>query len=166
MPQTEFKCDRRSLRSQHALLAALARQLAEGGDLSRITVAQLTESAGLTRRTFYTHYRDIPDFVEHVEEELLAQIGARISRIAASTLPELAQGADQVEGLGRDAAVLVEQRPVHIGCDEFDHEVRVPLPVVGGAPAPPASSHTPGAGRSCTARAEGGGSLPTPDIRR
>lgn len=97
MPQTEFKCDRRSLRSQHALLAALVRQLAEGGDLSRITVAQLTESAGLTRRTFYTHYRDIPDFVEHVEEELLAQIGARISRIAASTLPELYRSIDELE---------------------------------------------------------------------
>lgn len=60
MSQLE-KCDRRSLRSQRALRQALASELAESGDLSRINVASLTERAGLTRRTFYSHYRDIPD---------------------------------------------------------------------------------------------------------
>ena len=42
MSQLE-KCDRRSLRSQRALRQALASELAESGDLSRINVASLTE---------------------------------------------------------------------------------------------------------------------------
>ena len=46
MSQLE-KCDRRSLRSQRALRQALASELAESGDLSRINVASLTERAGL-----------------------------------------------------------------------------------------------------------------------
>ena len=71
MSQLE-KCDRRSLRSQRALRQALASELAESGDLSRINVASLTERAGLTRRTFYSHYRDIPDFINQIEEGLLA----------------------------------------------------------------------------------------------
>lgn len=73
MSQLE-KCDRRSLRSQRALRQALASELAESGDLSRINVASLTERAGLTRRTFYSHYRDIPDFISQIEDGLLAEI--------------------------------------------------------------------------------------------
>ncbi|MBM6687411.1 TetR/AcrR family transcriptional regulator C-terminal domain-containing protein [Collinsella tanakaei] len=96
MPQTDFKCDRRSLRSQHALLGALVRQLSAGEDLSRITVASLTECAGLTRRTFYSHYKDIPDFVEQVESVLLEDIGELVARIGASTLPELYRNIDEL----------------------------------------------------------------------
>ena len=96
MPQAEFKCDRRSLRSQHALLDALVQQLGEGEDLSRVTVASLTERAGLTRRTFYTHYRDIPDFVEQVEAVLLSDIRELTARIGAATLPELYRNIDDL----------------------------------------------------------------------
>ena len=96
MPQAEFKCDRRSLRSQHALLDALVQQLSEGEDLSRVTVASLTERAGLTRRTFYTHYKDIPDFVEQVEGAILADIRKLVARIGAATLPELYRNIDEL----------------------------------------------------------------------
>ena len=96
MTQTDFKCDRRSLRSQHALLDALVGQLGEGEDLSRITVASLTERAGLTRRTFYSHYKDIPDFVEQAETALLEDIGRLVERIGAATLPELYRNIDEL----------------------------------------------------------------------
>ena len=88
MSQLE-KCDRRSLRSQRALRQALASELAESGDLSRINVASLTERAGLTRRTFYSHYRDIPD--------LLAEIRERIELITAAQLPDLYHNIDDLE---------------------------------------------------------------------
>ena len=81
MSQLE-KCDRRSLRSQRALRQALASELAESGDLSRINVASLTERAGLTRRTFYSHYRDIPDFINQIEDGLLAENRERIELIS------------------------------------------------------------------------------------
>ena len=85
MSQLE-KCDRRSLRSQRALRQALASELAESGDLSRINVASLTERAGLTRRTFYSHYRG-----------LLAEIRERIEFITAAQLPDLYHNIDELE---------------------------------------------------------------------
>lgn len=97
MAQADYKCDRRSRRSQHALIGALTEQLGEGEDLSRITVASLTDRAGLTRRTFYTHYKDIPDFVEQVETALLHEIRSRIERIGSATLPELYRNIDELE---------------------------------------------------------------------
>ena len=91
------KCDRRSLRSQRALRDALAPELAEKGDLSQLSVAGLTERAGLTRRTFYSHYQDIPDFVEKVEAELLVDIGRLIRGIAATTLPQVYENINALE---------------------------------------------------------------------
>ena len=96
MTQPATKCDRRSLRSQHALLQALVDQLGEGEDLSHVTVASLTDRAGLTRRTFYTHYRDIPDFVDQVEAALLEEVRVRVERICAATLPELYRNIDDL----------------------------------------------------------------------
>ena len=90
MSQLE-KCDRRSLRSQRALRQALASELAESGDLSR------TERAGLTRRTFYSHYRDIPDFINQIEDGLLTEIRERIELITAAQLPDLYHNIDELE---------------------------------------------------------------------
>ena len=98
MPQHQLeKSDRRSLRSQRALRQALASELASGEDISRISVASLTERAGLTRRTFYTHYRDIPDFINQVEDGILAEIRDLVSRVAAANLPELYRNIDELE---------------------------------------------------------------------
>ena len=89
--------DRRSRRSQTALRQALAAELAQGEELSRISVAALTERAGLTRRTFYTHYRDIPDFVEQIEASLLDGIAQRLRSTISATLPDLYQNIDALE---------------------------------------------------------------------
>lgn len=90
------KIDRRSMRTQRMLRDALACELNAGENLSRVTVAALTERAGLTRRTFYTHYRDIPDFIERVEAALLDEIRARIDAIAASDLNSLYRNIDDL----------------------------------------------------------------------
>ena len=110
------KCDRRSLRSQRSLRQALADELNSGQDLSGVTGAALTERAGLTRRTFYTHYRDIPDFIDRVEAEILDELRARIARISAADLPSLYRNIDALEPapgsvellayLKRDGAVI------------------------------------------------------------
>ncbi len=96
MPQTD-KCDRRSLRSQTALREALVHELAGGEDIARLNVATLTDRAGLTRRTFYSHYRDIPDFINQIEDSVLEEIRRRVRAISASTLPELYQSIEQLE---------------------------------------------------------------------
>lgn len=101
MPQASTtsacKSDRRSLRSQRALKSALAAEILAGEDISRISVAALTERAGLTRRTFYSHYKDIPDFIEQVEDGLLTEVRSRVRTIAEATLPELYQNIERLE---------------------------------------------------------------------
>ena len=100
MPQqalASLKSDRRSRRSQCALRDALAALINEGEDLTRITVAALTDRAGLTRRTFYSHYKDIPEFVEQVEAVLLADILELIHAIAATNLPQVYTAIEAVE---------------------------------------------------------------------
>lgn len=91
------KSDRRSLRSQRALKAALAAEIMAGEDISRISVAALTERAGLTRRTFYSHYKDIPDFIEQVENVILSEVRERVRAIADATLPDLYRNIGELE---------------------------------------------------------------------
>lgn len=76
---------------------ALAAEIGAGEDLSRVTVASLTERAGLTRRTFYTHYRDMSDFVEQVEQRVLDEIRKRIADVVATDLTGLYRNIDELE---------------------------------------------------------------------
>ena len=89
MQECVLSTDRRSVRTRQALRRALAEEIAVTGDLSRVTVTAVTERAGVTRRTFYSHFRDIPDLVNQIEEETLAELRAPLARLAACHLDDL-----------------------------------------------------------------------------
>lgn len=81
--------DSRTLRTRLALRDALAEEIGATGDLFQITVKAVTDRAGVTRRTFYSHFRDIPDLVTQIENETLAEIRPLMDGIAAVKLDEL-----------------------------------------------------------------------------
>lgn len=83
--------DRRTLRTRCALRDALAAEIHATGGLDRVAVTALAERANVTRRTFYSHYKDIPDLVEQCEAELLEGLAAHIRVIAETSLDELHQ---------------------------------------------------------------------------
>lgn len=83
--------DRRSVRTRLALRDALAQEIHATGDLSRVTVTGVTERADVTRRTFYSHYKDIPALVADIEEQTLADLAPLVRAISQVTLPELEQ---------------------------------------------------------------------------
>ena len=83
--------DRRSTRTRAALRQALADEIEATGDLSRVTVTAVTERAGVTRRTFYSHFRDIPDLVAQVEDECVREVSVLVERLAATHLDELTE---------------------------------------------------------------------------
>ena len=87
--------DRRSVRTRAALRQALADEIDATGDLSRVTVTAVTERAGVTRRTFYSHYRDIPDLVNAIEDETLAELRPHLESIARCHLDELRRELEQ-----------------------------------------------------------------------
>lgn len=87
----ELKTDRRSLRTRRALRDALAAEIEEAGDLSRVTVTAVTERADVTRRTFYSHYRDIAELVRVTEDETLAVLEGLVAELAKTRLDDLRQ---------------------------------------------------------------------------
>lgn len=89
--------DRRSVRTRAALRAALAAEIDATGDLTRVTVTAVTERAGVTRRTFYSHFRDIPDLVTQIEDETLAALRVHVEKIAATHLDAIAAALDRQE---------------------------------------------------------------------
>ena len=48
-------------------------------DVNRISIRELTETAGYNRGTFYLHYKDIYDLLERQEQTLLSQMDECIS---------------------------------------------------------------------------------------
>ena len=75
--------DPRTARSRELLRDALAAEIDLTGDLSRVTVTAVSDRAGLTRRTFYSHFRDIPDLVSQVENETVEALRPYVAQIAA-----------------------------------------------------------------------------------
>ena len=86
--------DRRAVRTRVALRDALAAEVEATGDLSRVTVTAMSERAGVTRRTFYSHYRDIPDFVAQVERETIEELRPYVQALSSVHLDELKDALD------------------------------------------------------------------------
>jgi len=80
----EKKTDRRSLKTQRLLKEALAELLTEK-ELRKITVQEVSDKADVHRVTFYKHYYDIYDLYEHLEKEVLSELGLLILKFYENT---------------------------------------------------------------------------------
>ena len=77
--------DRRVRRTKARLRQALAQLLLEK-DLSSITVRELTDLADVNRGTFYTHYRDLYDMLEQMEQEMFQELEDMLDSYASDIL--------------------------------------------------------------------------------
>lgn len=66
---TDEPLDRRARRTRDALRAALLHQL-RTKPLASITVSELAREADINRATFYTHYQDVNDLFDSLQNEL------------------------------------------------------------------------------------------------
>ena len=89
--------DRRSARTRRALRDALAAEIQATGDLSQVTVTAVTERADVTRRTFYSHFRDIQDLVNQTEEETIADLRELVGAISSVDLEQLERAIADME---------------------------------------------------------------------
>jgi AcrR family transcriptional regulator len=89
--------DRRCVRTRQALRDALAAEIEATGDLTQVTVTAVSDRAGVTRRTFYSHFRDIPDLVGQIEDETVRDSRELVGRIAATHLDDLEQSISRFE---------------------------------------------------------------------
>lgn len=65
-----IKKDKRLVKTKKSLLEAILRLLGEKS-LSEITVTELTEEAGINRKTFYLHYDRTEDIIRDFSDDLL-----------------------------------------------------------------------------------------------
>ncbi len=86
--------DRRSVRTRRALRDALAAEIEATGDLTQVTVTAVTDRASVTRRTFYSHFKDINDLVGQIEAETIRDLKGLVGNIAAVNLDILQDALD------------------------------------------------------------------------
>ena len=70
--------DPRIIRSKAAIQQALLNQIAVGRDFESLTVSEVAERAGLTRKTFYARFGSLGQDVESVIIELFSDIASRV----------------------------------------------------------------------------------------
>ena len=70
---------RSALRSRKLINEALADILQEK-PLDKITVTEVVARAGINRGTFYAHYTDIPDVIQHLIQDTFTKISTAISQ--------------------------------------------------------------------------------------
>ncbi len=78
--QPSGQIDRRVLRSRAKIRSALF-ELVKEKPYAQISVTELTERAGLNRKTFYMHYASLDDVLSEVEEDF----AAALSRVLADS---------------------------------------------------------------------------------
>ena len=70
---------RSALRSRKLIIDALADILQEK-PLDKITVTEVVARAGINRGTFYAHYTDIPDVIQHLIQDTFTKIRTAMSQ--------------------------------------------------------------------------------------
>ena len=78
MTENPKKEDRRVRRTRKLLVQALT-ELLQQKQANEITVRELTERADMNRGTFYLYYRDIPDMLEKIREEMFERLNGIIA---------------------------------------------------------------------------------------
>ncbi|MBO1000889.1 TetR family transcriptional regulator C-terminal domain-containing protein [Bacillus sp. SD075] len=79
MEKKKHHTDPRILRTRQLIKDAFV-ELLEEMDLQKITVNRLAERATINRVTFYLHYRDIPDMLEMMAEDMIDDISTIFSK--------------------------------------------------------------------------------------
>lgn len=73
------KTDRRVKRTQKLLKDALAKLLMDN-ELHKISISKLTDLADVSRGAFYSHYQDIFDLYEQMENEFMRDLNSLIDK--------------------------------------------------------------------------------------
>lgn len=116
---------RNSLRSKQMLRQAFIDLLAER-DVEKITVAEITRRADLSRNTFYAHYQDVYAILEEIQAEYLDSLNAYIDEAIKNDeiedpLPLLKRVIDFINSERATAKVLIGKREAPVFIDKLRH---------------------------------------------
>lgn len=83
------KIDRRQARTKQLLHKALMQLIDEKG-IDGITVTDVANRADVNRGTFYLHYRDVPDMMDQIKEEVFSSIQRIVVQLDLKELSDYA----------------------------------------------------------------------------
>lgn len=83
--ESDYKTDRRVRKTKRQLRYGLT-QLLEKKSIKDITVKELSDLVDINRGTFYLHYKDVYDMVEHIEKEMFDNFHSVLDRYPADSL--------------------------------------------------------------------------------
>ncbi|MCC3371456.1 TetR-like C-terminal domain-containing protein [Cohnella sp. REN36] len=86
MDPTHQRTDPRILRTRRLLREAFVELLQEM-EIDKITVNRLAERATINRVTFYLHYKDIPDMMDKMADEMVEDLSAILEQTVAGEDP-------------------------------------------------------------------------------
>lgn len=84
MSPTSSRTDPRVIRT-HQLIRDAFIDLLQEIEFEKITVNRIAERATINRATFYLHYRDIPDMLERMANQMIDEIQAILSGVSNQT---------------------------------------------------------------------------------
>lgn len=93
--------DLRVVKTKEAVRNALFSLMSEKR-IEKITISEVCARAKINRKTFYSHYREISDVIEELENEVLAEFSEILRRRGGSIL--------DIGGAIRDISETIEQR--------------------------------------------------------
>lgn len=116
---------RNSARSRRMLRQAFVELLADR-DVEKITVAEITRRADLSRNTFYAHYQDVYAILEEIEAEYLDGLNAYLDEAMEKgeiddPLPLLRRVVDFVDADRETTRVLIGKREASAFIDKLRH---------------------------------------------
>lgn len=80
--------DRRITKTQKSIKRALI-ELIEEKDVFQITVKELSEKADINRKTFYSHYRNIDDIFNAIDQDIALKIMRIIEKYKVARIDEI-----------------------------------------------------------------------------
>ncbi|WP_165280025.1 TetR/AcrR family transcriptional regulator [Paenibacillus protaetiae] len=98
------KIDRRQARTKQLLRQALLELITEKG-VDKLTVTDITTRADVNRGTFYLHYRDAPDMLKQIQDEVFETIRSLIQEM---NMLDLMNYAERDEPYPKTVALLEE----------------------------------------------------------
>jgi len=84
----ESKAIDRRIRKTRTMLRKCLGSLLKTKKIQDISVREISEMADINRGTFYLHYRDVYDLLDHVESDLVGEINGIIDRHKLSEVEE------------------------------------------------------------------------------
>ncbi len=79
----KHESDKRVIRTKRSIKTALF-DLMKTKDYSTITISELTSAANVNRRTFYTHYKNLNDIFDEIENDLVTALMKLIAEMDRS----------------------------------------------------------------------------------